>query len=199
MPFEVEIKARLKDPTAIEAKAAELGDFVKETYKEDIYFRRRGDSRAVPVPRYRLRRVEGQAVVTFKERALEGGVTVYDETEFEVSDAHAFFQFVDYVDFEPFVVKRKQSSVYQIGRATVELNQVEHLGHFTEIEILCDDRATVLIARTEVARLLTRLGLSPDDLEPRSYLEMIQQAHPVRYRFIDDQTLAWPFEEIPSG
>ncbi|MCB0198063.1 MAG: CYTH domain-containing protein, partial [Anaerolineae bacterium] len=101
-----------------------------------------------------------------------------------------------YLGFEPFVVKHKVSRVYRIGRAAVEINQVEHLGTFTEIEILCDDRATVLIARTEVARLLTRLGLSASDPEPRSYIEMIQEAHPVQYRFVDDRALAWPFEEI---
>jgi adenylate cyclase class 2 len=196
MAFEVELKARLADPAAMEKQVAELGVFEKETLEEDIYFRRRGETGQVPTDRYRLRRDDGQAVVNFKRRAMEGGVEINDETEFEVDNAHAFFRFADRFGFEPFVVKRKKSRVYRVGRAHVELNEIEHLGHFIEIEILCDDQANLMIARTELARLLNRLGLSAGDLEPRPYIAMIQAAHPARYRFVDDQNLDWPFEEL---
>ena len=198
MTFEVEIKARLKNPAETEARVAALGDFAKESYKRDVYFRRRGETNPAPIPRYRLRQMDGHAIVTFKKRQVNGGVEMNDETEFEVDDSHHFFKFVDYLGFEPFVVKHKRSRVYRLGRASVELNEVEHLGHFVEIEILCDDSATVLIARTEVARLMNRLGLTADDLEPRMYIELIQAAHPVRYRFIDDRARDWPFEEIAT-
>ncbi len=198
MAFEVELKARPNQPEEIEARAAQLGSFEGETFKEDIYFRRRGDTATVPADRFRLRREEGQAVVTFKQLVEAGGVEVNREIEFGVDDAHAFFQFADCFGFEPFVVKRKQSRVYRIEQARVELNQVEHLGHFVEIEILCDEEAFVPVARTEVARLFTRLGLTTADLEPRRYIELIQAAHPVRYRFVDDRSLDWPFvDDLP--
>ena len=196
MTFEVELKARLTNPTEIKAKAAQLGTFEKETYKEDIYYRRRDEASIVPRDRYRLRREAGRAVVTFKQKISAGGVVVNRETDFEVDDAHAFFQFADRFGFEPFVVKRKTSRVYRIGRVYVELNEVEHLGHFAEIEILCEERDQVPIARLEVARVLKRLGLTDEDLEPRYYIQMIREAHPVRYRFSDDRQLDWPFEEM---
>jgi len=199
MTFEVELKARLPDPAAVEARAAQLGVFKKETLKEDIYFRRRGDTSPVPADRYRLRREAGKAVVTFKQKVSRDGVEVNKESEFEVGNSHAFFRFADRFGFEPFVVKRKKSRVYRIGRADVELNQVEYLGHFVEIEILCNEEEQMLVARTEVARLLNQLGLSAEDLEPRYYIQMLQEAHPVRYRFVDDSTLDWPFEEVRVG
>jgi predicted adenylyl cyclase CyaB len=195
--FEVELKARLANPTAIEAQAAQLGLFTKETFKEDIYFRRRGDIGLVPKERYRLRREAGRAIVTFKNKARpDNGGEVNEEVEFEVDNAHAFFQFAHQFGFEPFVVKRKKSRVYRIGRANVEFNEVENLGHFIEIEILCDHEAQIMIARTEIARLLNELGLGVEELEPRYYIELIQEAHPVRYRFINDTSLDWPFEEV---
>lgn len=199
MAFEVELKARLSQPEAIEAKAAELGIFKGETFKEDIYFRRRGDT-ATPVPadRYRLRRESDRAVVTFKQLIEAGGVEVNDEIEFGVDDAHAFFQFADRFGFEPFVVKRKKSRVYRIERANVEFNEVEHLGHFIEIEILCDEKALAPVARTEIARLYHNLGLAAADLEPRRYIELIQAAQPVQYRFVNDRALDWPFVEVLS-
>lgn len=196
MTFEVELKARLPNPTEVEVQVTQRGVFLKAVHKEDIYFRPRGDTSIVPADRYRLRREAGRAVVTFKQAVSKGGVEVNRETEFEVDNAHAFFQFADRFGFEPFVVKRKHSKVYQVGRAHVELNTVEHLGHFVEIEILCDDENELLIARTEIARLLNTLGLSADALEPRPYIEMIQEAHPVCYRFVDDDTQSWPFDEI---
>lgn len=195
MAFEVEVKARLNQPEATEARAAALGRLAGESFKEDIYFRRRGQNEAVPADRFRLRREDGQAVVTFKNLVEAEGVEVNREIEFGVDDAHAFFQFADRFGFEPFVAKRKQSRVYRIERARVEFNKVEHLGHFIEIEILCDEEALVPVARTEVARLFTRLGLTPADLEPRRYIQLLQEVYPVRYRFVDDRSLAWPFVE----
>jgi len=196
MTFEVELKARLADPAAIEAQAVQLGVFEKETYKEDVYFRRRDENSSTPADRYRLRREGEQTIVTFKQKMLLDGIEVNEEVEFAVDDAHAFFQFTDRFGFDPFVVKRKKSRVYRIGRAHVELNEVEYLGHFVEIEILCDEEDQVAVARIEVARLLNQLGLSTEDLEPRFYIDMLQEVHPVQYRFVNDRTLDWPFEEI---
>jgi predicted adenylyl cyclase CyaB len=196
MPFEVELKARLQCPEDVKFRAAELGERVGETFKEDVYFRRQGDSSRYPSDRYRLRREEGKAVVTFKQQAQAGDTEVYDEVEFAVSNAHAFFRFADRFGFEPFVVKRKKSEVYRVGRAHVELNEVEHAGHFTEIEILCDDEAEVPSARIEIAHVLAQLGLTQNDLEPTPYILMIQDAHPVQFRFVNDPALDWPFEEI---
>ncbi|MCK6628243.1 MAG: class IV adenylate cyclase [Anaerolineae bacterium] len=196
MAFEVELKARLSQPQEIEAKAASLGVLKGETLKEDIYFRRRGDTAPVPAERFRLRREAGRSVVTFKQLVEAGGVEVNDEVEFGVDDAHAFFQFVHEFGFEPFVVKRKKSRVYRVERASVEFNEVDHLGHFIEIEILCDDEKLVPVARTEVARLYHNLGLTAEAIEPRRYIELLQAAYPVRYRFVNDRNLDWPFVEV---
>ena len=196
MTFEVELKARLSNPAEIKAQVKQLGVFEKETFKEDVYFRRKGDNKAVPADRYRLRREAKRNVVTFKQMISGGDVEVNEETEFEVDNAHAFFQFADRFGFEPFVVKRKKSRVYRIGRARVELNEVEYLGHFVEIEILCENEPGLFIARTEIARLLNQLGLFAADLESRPYIQLIQDKHPVQYSFIDDNNLDWPFEEI---
>ena len=197
MTFEVELKARLADPETVETQAARLGVFAKETFKEDVYFRRQGTTGLVPKERYRLRREAGRAIITFKNKVRPDDVTeVNEEVEFEVDNAHAFFQFADRFGFEPFVVKRKKSRVYRVGRANVEFNKVEHLGYFIEIEILCDREDEIMIARTEIARLLTQLGLGTEDLEPRYYIELIQEAYPVQYRFINDSSLDWPFEEV---
>ncbi|MBN1995457.1 MAG: class IV adenylate cyclase [Anaerolineae bacterium] len=195
--FEVELKARVHQPEVIKKRAAALGEFVGEFFKEDVYFRRCGDTNPVPPKRYRLRREGKNAVVTFKQPVAADGAEANEEVEFAVDKPHAFFRFANHFGFEPFVVKRKKSQVYQVGRAHIELNKVEYLGHFVEIEILCANKANIPAAEAEINTLLERLGLSQADLEPRLYLVLLQQAHPVRYRFIDNPSLDWPFEETP--
>ena len=197
MAFEVELKARVNHPDQIEARVAELGTFRHETLKEDVYFKRQGEAAPIPADRFRLRREGEQAVVNFKHQLQTGQLEVNDEVEFTVDDPHAFFQFAERFGFEPFVVKRKKARLYQLGRAQVELNEVEHLGHFIEIEILCKNGDQVAVARIELARLLNNLGLDATDLEPQLYIDMLQKVHPVRYQFIDNRSLTWPFEETP--
>ncbi len=194
MPFEVELKAWLVNRAEIEMQVAQLGTFKKETLKEDVYFRFKDDLAAVN--HYRLRQEEGQNTVTFKHRNIMDGIEINDETEFGVDDAQAFFKFAARFGFEPFVVKRKKSRVYQVGRANVEFNEVEHLGHFIEIEIICYAESELLLTRTEIARLFNQVGVAADALEPRPYTYLIQKAHPVQYRFVDDDSLVWPFEEV---
>lgn len=199
MTFEVELKARVTDPAAVEAQAARLGDFAGEVRKEDVYFRAVGDSSPLPAKRYRLRRSGERAVVTFKQAVQAGGVEVNDEVEFEVDDARAFFRFAHHLGFEPFVLKSKRTRLYRVGRAAIELNEVKHLGHFVEIEILCEAQSDVFAAQVEIHRLLTRLGLSEADLEPRRYITLIQEAHPVSYRYRPDDPSDWPFAEEPGS
>ena len=196
MTYEVEIKARVRDPNHFEARAAKLGLYLKDSEKEDIYFRPVGETSPAPDTRYRLRRENETAVVTFKQKQVIDGFVVSDEVEFSVDDLQSFFRFTHFIGFEPFVVKHKRSRVYQVGRTHIELNNVKHLGYFTEIEILCETEDEVSAARDEIMALLPELSLSKADLVEDSYIVMIQQAHPVQYRYVTDINSDWPFEEM---
>jgi adenylate cyclase class 2 len=196
MYYEVEFKARLNQPEKIEEQVSKIGKFFKETFKEDVYFRRAGNSDIFPDDLYRLRREGDKAIVTFKQLVIVDEVEVNQETEFTVDDAHGFYRFAHRFGFEPFVVKRKKSRVYRVGQVNVELNEVEHLGDFAEIEILCDNEANVPAASIAIGQVLLRLGLTRYDIESRRYIELIQEAYPVRYQFVDDSSIDWPFIEI---
>ena len=60
---------------------------------------------------------------------------------------------------------------------------------------MCDEEEYIPVARTELARLLNRLGINAEDVERKYYILMIQEAYPAQYRFVDDKSLDWPFEE----
>lgn len=185
MTTEVEIKAWVDDPAALEARVAASGEWLGERHLDDVYFVPRGEPPTDPHERFRLRRSGERAVVTFKQRQMIGDVEVNQETEFAVDDAHAFFKLADHLGFVPSIIKRKHSRVYRIDGIRVELNQVERLGHFIEIEILCapDEVDT---ARARVVDLLVRLGIPPEKIEPQRYNALLRQAHPARYQFVAD-------------
>jgi adenylate cyclase, class 2 len=183
MPMEVEIKAWVDDPAALEQCLARIGTWRGEFWNEDVYFSLRDAPADEVYERFRLRRSNGQAIVTFKQRQLVGNVEVNQETEFRVDDAHAFFMLADHLGYVPSIIKRKHSRVYGVDGVRVELNEVAHLGHFVEIEVVCEP-AQVDDARGRVTDLLGRLGIGIDKVERQRYNALIRQAYPVRYDFL---------------
>ena len=192
MPIEVELKAWVDDPATCQASLTEQASLVKNTHKHDIYFR---PSNTPATGHFRLRGEGSTFTVTTKVKQLVGGVEINDEIDFTISDPRAFCRFAERFGFEPFVVKHKTSQVYRAGRATLELNEVEHLGFFIEIEILCDDAAQVETARQELAGWVDRLGIPPEAIEPTPYIRLIRERHPARYAFDHGDPVALVREE----
>lgn len=191
MPIEVELKAWVDDAPAMAARLDAEATFVKEAHKRDIYFR----LPAGPMGHLRLRREGENSTVTLKDKTYEDGVEINREDEFTVSDAQAFCRMLERFGFEPYSAKQKRSRVYRAGRVTLELSEVTHLGHFIEIEILCDDDTQVDFARRELAVWLTRLGIEPDAIEATPYTKLLREQHPARYVFDLDDPVALVHEE----
>jgi predicted adenylyl cyclase CyaB len=194
MTIEVEFKAWVDDPSAFKAKLDAQAAFVGEVQKHDIYFRQPGDSEG----HFRLRREGQTSTVTTKYKRIVDGTEISDEIEFEVSEAGAFCRLADRFGFEPFVIKRKASRVYRVGTTTLELNEVEHLGFFIEVEMLCEDESQVEGARKELAAWADRLGIPDEAIEPRPYIRLIRERHPARYIFAHDDPVALVHEK-PMG
>jgi adenylate cyclase class 2 len=179
MAIEVEFKAWVDDPATLERTLKTHAEFVRVVQKYDIYFSQPGRS----VTHFRLRREGANSIVTTKYKSIQGGTEISDEIEFDVSDPQAFCRFIDRFGFEPFVVKRKTGRIYRAGNATLELNEVEHLGSFIEVEIMCEDESFIEEARNELDEWIERLGIARRDVEPTPYIILIQQHHPARYAF----------------
>ncbi|MFQ5611305.1 MAG: class IV adenylate cyclase [Anaerolineae bacterium] len=202
MSIEVEIKAWVDDPAALEARLASIGEWQGESIKEDVYFAPRSSSQTGADERFRLRRSNGKAVVTFKQRRMVGNVEVNDETEFAVDDAHAFYKLASHLGCVPYMIKRKHSRLYRVGQVRVELNRVERLGHFVEVEILCGPDE-VDAARARVTEMLARLEVPPEKIEPQRYNDLLHQVYPARYEFVADDPQnpfrVYPLEPLPTA
>jgi adenylate cyclase, class 2 len=180
LSIEVELKAWL---TSYEAtrKAVEAAGatFVKETEKRDNYYgperKRALDIDFAKDPIFRIRSEEGKAVVAVKRREIDDGVEINDELEFEIADQASFREFARLIGFAPFIVKRKKSRRYSLGRATIELQKVDPLGDFIEIEILVEDREDIPEAQAEIRALLERFGVPKEKIEPRQYIDLLRR------------------------
>ena len=217
MATEVEIKAWVENPDALRTFLRERSEYRGSFVKEDTYFCRRSgggtaDSAAVVTDRdvavsdrdaasdgtaaerplsetalFRLRIQNGTAIVTYKEKSLDGGTEINREHEFTVSDVDAFAAFVEGVGFSPCVRKRKEGEVFRWGETNVELSFVETLGWFVEIERIVEtgpgvtrgpEDAEMVAAAVEEAKgtihaLLDRMGIGSDKIEKRYYVDML--------------------------
>ena len=164
--MEIEVKFRV-DFERIREKIESLGaSLAREELQEDIYF-------SLPYPRLlRVRNVSnlGKAYLTYKEIRDPGRNEEFEELEVEVSNFETMVEILKRLGFEEDVIVRKRRLVYRLGGITLELNDVEGLGGFLDIEVISED---IEDAKRKIWEVAKRLGLSENDVEPRLYRELI--------------------------
>ena len=166
--MEVEVKFRVEFER-MKAKIESLGArFIREELQEDVYF-------SVPFPtQLRVREIPnlGEAFLTYKEIKDPGRNEEFDEIEVGVSDASKTREILKRLGFKEDVTVRKRRLVYRLDNVTFELNDVEELGGFLDIEVISDD---VEEAKKKIWEMAGRLGLSEKDVEPRLYQELLKE------------------------
>ncbi|RKX75991.1 MAG: class IV adenylate cyclase [Spirochaetes bacterium] len=175
MPVEVELKAWVKDRSSLEKKLKERFDFKKTYIKKDIYY---STPHSGLKERFRLRQEEeGEALVTIKKKKIVKKTEQNIEIEFRVSDPQAFEQFVLDIGCRKVIKKVKRGDLYTAGEINIELTMVEDLGEFIEIEKIVESEDSNLLeqAREEINYILHSLGVSPDQIEERYYVDMLKE------------------------
>ena len=166
--MEIEIKFRVNFEKARQ-KIESLGArFVREEIQEDVYF-------SLPFPtQLRVRRIPnlGEAFLTYKAIKDPGRNEEFDELEVGVSDFDTTVEILKRLGFKEDVIVRKRRLVYRLGDVTFELNEVDGLGSFLDIEIISDDAEKAKRAIWEIAR---KLGLTEREVEPRLYQELARE------------------------
>ncbi|WP_297465172.1 class IV adenylate cyclase [Thermococcus sp.] len=166
--MEAEVKFRV-DFEEMRRRIESVGAIlVREEYQEDVYF-------SLPLPKLlRVRKIEnlGRAFLTYKEIMDPGRNEEFDELEVEVSDFHTTVEILRRLGYEEDVTVRKRRLVYRLDSITFELNEVEGLGGFLDIEVISND---IEKAKRKIWEVAKRLGLSEKDVEPRLYQELIRE------------------------
>lgn len=177
--FEVEAKLRLRDRAGLERRLAALGAQAgPPEVQDDTFFAHPGRDFARTDEALRLRRVGTRLELTYKgpkqggpgngvgsspKARLEQSLTLQaDPTDLLAS-----------LGFRPVARLRKTRLPYRLEDVAVDLDHLEGLGDFVEVEVVAADRQQ---AARRVEAVVARLGLDQEPRLVQSYLELATQA-----------------------
>jgi predicted adenylyl cyclase CyaB len=164
----IEIKAQARDIAEVRQRASAIGSPPQLLAQTDTFF-------VVPRGRLKLREFgDGSGELIAYERPNDMGPKESKYTVARVGDVRALSEaLARSLGVKGRVVKRRE--VFLVGRTRVHLDQVENLGSFVELEVVLRDDESVNVGEREAFELMDRLGISPDDLVPDAYIDLLER------------------------
>ena len=168
MATNIEIKARVHDFQALQARAKALSDTPLQVIpQEDTFFN-------VPRGRLKLRQLApdfGQLV--YYERTDASGPKRSDYLLAGTSDPAALKAALTAALGVRGVV-RKTRYLYMIGQTRIHLDEVEGLGNFMELEVVLRPGQSDVEGQAIAEELMDKLGIQRDDLLEGAYMDLIE-------------------------
>ncbi len=134
-------------------------------------------------PRYlRIREsIHGRKIKARFEYHVPYGRYAAREYEVAIGDAHTLYDILKRLGFVRELVVRKVREEWERGGVEIELDRVQGLGNFVELEVMGQSQ---LLALKRIDKLARELGLSDDDrAEGMNYFTMLlRKRRPVAYR-----------------
>jgi adenylate cyclase class 2 len=193
MAVEIELKARLDDFEPVRERLFVMGEYCRAYLKSDTYWLPEPPNPGIPSG-VRVRRESGvnadggafgSILVTYKTKEITDGIEVNDECEFTVSDAPVFEELLGRLGLRKTHYKEKKGWAWLVTQPPAqppilaELSLVAGLGWFLEIEIQVANnsgQAVIDESRRRLLALLETLEIPADQIEPRPYTLMLQEA-----------------------
>ena len=169
MSANIEIKARIRDFSRLEARAAALSDTPRQLIPQyDIFFN-------TPRGRLKLRILApDRAQLVYYERPNQAGPKRSNYTILETGQPEVLRAVLEQALGVRGTV-RKVRQLYLVGQTRIHLDRVEDLGDFLELEVVLapgqGDAEGQAIARD----LMLRLEVRQEDLLEGAYLDLLEQ------------------------
>jgi adenylate cyclase class 2 len=177
--FEIEQKYHIGDPDSFRGKLRDL-NAVEQPIEvhADTYYNHPCRDFVETKEAFRIRRVDGRPMVTYKGPKLPGTVKARRELEWRLdpgdNDGANMEELLHLLSFRRIATVKKTRHPFALpdplSDLCVVVDDVERLGFFAEIETLAPDEPSIQAARIRVQELAERLGLRA--AEPKSYLTM---------------------------
>ena len=178
--FEVEQKFHIDDETMVREQLSSIGaqPLPSESHSDTYYnhpCRDFGETKEA----FRVRRLNGRPMVTYKGPKLPGAVKARKELEWSLdpgdADGSKMEQLLEQLSFRRVATVRKTRCPFALpspwSELSVVIDEVENLGIFAEIERIAPEQSAVQAARESVLQLSQELGLR--NAEPKSYLTLV--------------------------
>lgn len=170
MPRNVEVKARIASVAALEPRVAALADQGPIAIAQDDAFFR------CAAGRLKLRTfADGTGELIFYERADAATPKPSHYVIAPTPAPEALREVLTRAYGEAGRV-RKERMLYLAGRTRIHLDRVDGLGDFLELEVVLADGEVEGQGVAEAQRLLRALGIAPDALIERAYVDLLADA-----------------------
>ncbi|MCS7139986.1 MAG: class IV adenylate cyclase [Candidatus Nezhaarchaeota archaeon] len=173
--IEIEVKVTLnkEEKEEVVRRLNSFGEFVGVYVEEDVFFKCLRDPSYGREKTLKLRRRDDKIKLIFKHRvpSKEFKKSLEIEVELIGSDLKSILQLLEYLGFKESMTIKKKRLTYRMGDCLINLDDVEGLGSFIEIEIIAGEED----AHAKIRELLSRLGLLGKELINRSYAEIIRE------------------------
>jgi len=163
----IEIKARVADLAAVEARAGAIADSGPvDIAQDDTFF-------ACPHGRLKLRELApGQGQLIHYHRPDQGGPKLSDYVIAPTSDPAALREALTRAYGAAGRV-RKHRRLYLAGRTRIHLDRVEGLGDFMELEVVLEAGDDTAGGEAEARRIMQALGVAESDLVEGAYVDLM--------------------------
>jgi predicted adenylyl cyclase CyaB len=169
MSLNMEIKARVKHPAVLAAKAKVLSDRPEEViHQEDTFFK-------VSKGRLKLRCFpDNKGELIYYERIDQAGPKQSDYTITRTHDPENLKSTLERT-LGILGQVRKTRRLFMVGQTRIHVDEVENLGHFMELEVVMhpgqSPEAGIAIARD----LMDKLEIRESDLVEKAYIDLLSE------------------------
>jgi predicted adenylyl cyclase CyaB len=170
--IEIEIKARVEDREEVKEKIASIGDFIREEHQEDLYFDPPFGNFVKSGEVLRIRKTSRKNTLTYKKKRSDEKARIRIEHEAKVESGDEVAEILEDLGFIQIAKIRKEREIYNAGDCEVELDMVENLGNFVEVEILIPEDEDITKGKEKIFELLKRIGIPEENIEEKPYLEL---------------------------
>jgi adenylate cyclase class 2 len=170
--LEIELKVRVDSLDPVRRKLQQLNaKFCGRRYEHDVYYNAPHRDFSKTDEALRVRYADGNAVVTYKGAKIKDfGLKAREELNTVIESGEVIGEILTRLGFVRSAEVNKWRETYRLSKASIALDEVEHLGTFVEIEVLADtDTAT---ATTKIDLLAKELGVVGKPILA-SYLELL--------------------------
>ncbi|HUJ11868.1 MAG TPA: class IV adenylate cyclase [Verrucomicrobiae bacterium] len=168
MPRNVEIKARVRDRSALLARAQKIGaSRPVEIVQEDTFF-------ACSTGRLKLRAFsESHGELIFYRRPDSTQPKESQYTICPTSCPSKLRELLASALGECGRVRKKRTLLL-VGKTRIHIDEVEGLGDFAELEVVLSEKDTVDKGIAEARQLMRELGISEQDLVDKAYVDLLK-------------------------
>jgi len=181
--FEVEQKYRVDDRDDLHRRLMQLDAKAQKSQRHsDRYYNHPSRDFAETGEAFRVRRVDGVPLITYKGPKLPGPIKARKELEWRLDpgdpSGEQMEELLQILGFRPVATVEKIRSSYFLStpmdEMVVVIDEVEKVGIFAEIEQVVAKDSDIDRAKIGIGQLSDQLRLRT--VEPRSYLEMVLES-----------------------